>query len=35
MKNIFKNKFVLVGVTLFIGLIIGWFIKPSNNYMMM
>ena len=33
MKNIFKNKYVLFGVTLFIGLIIGWFIKPSNDQM--
>ncbi len=29
MKNILKNKFVVIGLTLALGLTIGWFIKPS------
>lgn len=31
MKDILKNKYVFLGVTLLIGLILGWLIKPSNH----
>jgi Cu(I)/Ag(I) efflux system membrane fusion protein len=31
MKNIFQNKYVLIGITLIVGAIIGWFMKPSTN----
>ncbi|MDP2060329.1 MAG: efflux RND transporter periplasmic adaptor subunit, partial [Flavobacteriaceae bacterium] len=30
MKDLIKNKYVLLGITLFIGLLIGWLIKPSK-----
>ncbi|MFT6865970.1 MAG: Cu(I)/Ag(I) efflux system membrane fusion protein [Cyclobacteriaceae bacterium] len=29
MKNLFQNKYILVGITLILGLAIGWLIKPS------
>lgn len=31
MKNIFNNKFVLIAVTLLIGLTIGWLLKPAPS----
>jgi len=30
MKDLIKNKYVLLGITLFTGLLIGWLIKPSK-----
>lgn len=32
MKTLFKNKYVLLGATLFIGFLLGWLIKPSNHH---
>ena len=31
MKNILNNKYILIISLLIVGIIIGWFIKPSNN----
>jgi len=31
MKNILKNKYVLVGLVLLVGVLIGWIIKPSGE----
>jgi Cu(I)/Ag(I) efflux system membrane fusion protein len=31
MKNILKNKYVLVGLVLLVGVFIGWIIKPSGE----
>ncbi|MFT4737194.1 MAG: Cu(I)/Ag(I) efflux system membrane fusion protein [Paraglaciecola sp.] len=31
MKNLLQNKYVLIGLTLVIGAVIGWVIKPSSN----
>lgn len=31
MKNLLQNKYVLIGLTLVIGALIGWVIKPSSN----
>ncbi|MDT8415416.1 MAG: efflux RND transporter periplasmic adaptor subunit [Flavobacteriaceae bacterium] len=31
MKTLFKNKYVLFGITLFMGLLLGWLIKPSDH----
>ncbi|MEB2775846.1 efflux RND transporter periplasmic adaptor subunit [Algoriphagus sp. D3-2-R+10] len=31
MKNILKNKFVLIAIALVVGLTIGWLIKPSSE----
>ncbi|MEX2482952.1 MAG: efflux RND transporter periplasmic adaptor subunit [Brumimicrobium sp.] len=31
MKNILKNKYVLVAVVLLVGVLIGWLIKPSDE----
>jgi len=31
MKTLFKNKYVIFGITLFMGLLLGWLIKPSDH----
>jgi Cu(I)/Ag(I) efflux system membrane fusion protein len=31
MKNILQNKYVLIGITLIVGAVIGWLLKPSPN----
>ncbi|MDW7692148.1 efflux RND transporter periplasmic adaptor subunit [Flammeovirgaceae bacterium SG7u.111] len=31
MKKLFENKILLVGIALFVGVVIGWVIKSSNN----
>lgn len=32
MKTLIKNKYVIFGITLFMGLLLGWLIKPSNHH---
>jgi Cu(I)/Ag(I) efflux system membrane fusion protein len=34
MKNILQNKYVLIGITLIVGAVIGWLLKPSPNQQM-
>ncbi|MBR9832392.1 hypothetical protein GYB57_09610 [bacterium] len=31
MKNVLKNKLILITLTLFVGGLIGWLIKPSST----
>ncbi len=31
MKNLFQNKYFLIGITLMIGVLIGWVVKPSSS----